>query len=101
MDERPLLIISSDMNHFADDTQTRRLDRMALDALEALDPKRLFETITENRISMCGFHAACIVLETLRRLDSLKEYETVGYSTSADTTGDMSRVVGYAGMLFR
>ena len=101
MEERPLLIISSDMNHFADDTQTRRLDRLALDALEARDPKRLFETVTENRISMCGFHAACIVLETLRRLDALNECETVGYATSADTTGDTSRVVGYAGMLFR
>ena len=29
MPRRPLLIVSSDMNHFADDEQTRRLDRLA------------------------------------------------------------------------
>jgi AmmeMemoRadiSam system protein B len=43
---------------------------------------------------------AIIVLETLRRLDSLSRAELVGYSTTADVTGDPSRVVGYAGMLF-
>lgn len=101
MEERPLLIISTDMNHFADDAQTRRLDRLALDALEALDPKRLFETVMEHRISMCGIHGACVVLETLRRLGALHECRTVGYATSADTTKDTSRVVGYAGMLFK
>ena len=31
--ERPLLLISSDMNHFADEARTCRLDRMALDAM--------------------------------------------------------------------
>jgi len=97
---RPLLVISSDMNHFADDKETRRLDRMALDALESLDPERLYETVRDNRISMCGVMSAVIVMETLRRWDSLSRCESVGYSTSADASGDTGRVVGYAGMLF-
>jgi len=98
--ERPLLVISSDMNHYADDQQTRRLDRMALDALESLDPARLYETVTTNRISMCGILPAVLVLATLRRLGALNRCEAVGYATSADASGDRSHVVGYAGMLF-
>ncbi len=100
MEERPLLLISSDMNHFATDAENRRLDEMALKALDTIDPKTVYETVIENRISMCGVLPAVIVLETLKQLDGLKTAERVGYATTADVTGDKSRVVGYAGMLF-
>ncbi len=96
----PLLLISSDMNHFATDEENRRLDALALEALGSLDPRTLYDVVTENNISMCGVLPAVIVLETLRRMGKLKKTERVGYATSADVTGDTSRVVGYAGMLF-
>ncbi len=99
--ETPLLVISSDMNHFSDDRQTRRLDQMALEALESLDPVRLYDTVTENGISMCGVLPAVIVLEALRRLGTAGCCEVVGYATSAEVSGDQSRTVGYAGALFR
>ncbi len=101
MSKLPLLVISTDMNHFADDETTRRLDRLALDAVESLDPARLYQTVTNNRISMCGMLPAVLVMETLRRLDLLTECRPVGYATSAEVSGDTQRVVGYAGMLFR
>jgi AmmeMemoRadiSam system protein B len=41
------------------------------------------------------------VLETLRQMNRLSEARTVAYGTSGDISGDRSRVVGYAGMLFR
>lgn len=99
-DDRPLLLISSDMNHFATDAENRRLDDMALRSLDSLDPRNVYDTVTSNRISMCGVLPAVIVMETLRRLGGLKRSERAGYATTADTTGDKSRVVGYAGMLF-
>jgi AmmeMemoRadiSam system protein B/AmmeMemoRadiSam system protein A len=99
-EDRPLLLISSDMNHYATDTENRRLDAIALDALERLDPAGVYETVTENQISMCGVLPAVIVLETLRLLGGVTKAERVGYATSADVSGDKSRVVGYAGMLF-
>ena len=97
---RPLLVISSDMNHYADEQETQRVDRAALDAMETLDPAELFKTVIDNRISMCGVLPAVLVMETLRRLDSLTRFESVGYATSAKVSGDPNRVVGYAGMLF-
>lgn len=98
--DRPLLLISSDMNHYATDAENRRLDALALAALERLDPAEIYETVTRNQISMCGLLPAVIVLQTLHLLGGLRKAERVGYATSANVTGDTSRVVGYAGMLF-
>jgi AmmeMemoRadiSam system radical SAM enzyme/AmmeMemoRadiSam system protein B/AmmeMemoRadiSam system protein A len=98
--EQPLLVISSDMNHYGTDAENRRLDAMALAALERCDPAAVYETVTENHISMCGVLPAVTVLETLRLLGTDNKAERVGYATSADVSGDTSRVVGYAGMLF-
>jgi AmmeMemoRadiSam system radical SAM enzyme/AmmeMemoRadiSam system protein B/AmmeMemoRadiSam system protein A len=98
-DDKPLLLISSDMNHFAPDAENRRLDALALDALETGDPEKLFNTVSSHHISMCGVLPAVIVLETLKLLDGFQKAERVGYATTADVTGDKSRVVGYAGML--
>src|SRR5262249_48045331 len=97
-EDRPLLLISSDMNHFAPDAENRALDALALSALEKCDPAELYRTVTQHSISMCGVLPAIIVLETLRLLGQGKHAERVGYATTADVTGDTSRVVGYAGM---
>jgi AmmeMemoRadiSam system radical SAM enzyme/AmmeMemoRadiSam system protein B/AmmeMemoRadiSam system protein A len=98
---RPLLVISTDMNHFASESENRRLDEIALRAVETLDPANLYETVVNrHHISMCGVRPAVVVLETLRQLQVLTRCERVGYATSAEVSGDTSRVVGYAGMLF-
>ncbi len=99
--KRPLLVISSDMNHFATDRENRRLDEIALKAMERLDPPELLKTVTEHDISMCGVLPAVIVMETLRQLGGLTASDRVGYATSAEVSGDTRRVVGYAGMLLR
>jgi AmmeMemoRadiSam system protein B len=98
--DRALLLISSDMNHYATEEETRRVDQLVLDSMERLDPEDLYRTVRENRISMCGVLPAVIVLEALRQLGHLERCHRVGYTTSAETSGDTSRVVGYAGMLF-
>jgi AmmeMemoRadiSam system protein B len=97
--EPPLLIISSDMNHFASDAENRRLDQIALAAMESLDVERFYDTVRSQHISMCGLLPAIIVMETLRELGQLKRCQRVDYATSADVSGDTSRVVGYAGVL--
>jgi AmmeMemoRadiSam system protein B len=97
--EPPLLVISSDMNHFASDKENRRLDEIALKAMETLDAEQLYKTVTGQHISMCGLLPAVIVMESLRELGRLRRSERVAYDTSAAVSGDTSRVVGYAGML--
>jgi AmmeMemoRadiSam system radical SAM enzyme/AmmeMemoRadiSam system protein B/AmmeMemoRadiSam system protein A len=99
-EDKPLLLISSDMNHFANDAETRRLDALALEALQRGDAASLLQTVSRHHISMCGVLPAVIVLETLGLLECFSKAVQVGYATTADVTGDTSRVVGYAGMLF-
>ena len=96
----PLLVISSDMNHFAAEPENRLLDQTALDAMGTGDPCRLYDTCQDNQISMCGLLPAVTVMQTLARSRAI-ELELVDYRTSAKQTGDTSRVVGYAGVLLR
>ena len=101
MPEPPLLVISSDMNHYASDAENRRLDAIALEAMETLDPAKLLATVQDQQISMCGVLPAVMVMQTLKLLGGLTEVRRTGYATSGDVSGDLSRVVGYAGMLLR
>ncbi|MDR1925190.1 MAG: AmmeMemoRadiSam system protein B [Planctomycetaceae bacterium] len=100
-DKQPLLVVSSDMNHFASDTMTRKVDRMALDALRESvvkgKPEILFDTVMRNQISMCGIVPMTFVLESLRCMNRLHDVVEIGYATSAESSGDKTRVVGYAG----
>jgi AmmeMemoRadiSam system protein B/AmmeMemoRadiSam system protein A len=96
----PLLVISSDMNHFANDAETRRLDELALACIDRLDAEGLLRTCRQHRISMCGVLPAVIVMETLRILGKLNRAERIGHTTSGEVNGQRDRVVGYAGVVF-
>ncbi len=97
--DRPLLVISSDMNHFAGEPENRRLDHMALDAMCSGDPKKLYDTCINNDISMCGMIPACIIMRALLEQSPALRPQLIDYCNSASTTGDESSVVGYAGVL--
>jgi AmmeMemoRadiSam system protein B len=94
---RPLIIASSDMNHFETDERTRIKDRRAIDRILALDPRGLYDTVRRDSISMCGYAPATAMLTAALDLGAQRA-ELVRYGTSADVTGDTSRVVGYAGI---
>ena len=98
--EDVIVLISSDMNHFASDAETRRLDEIALKAIEGRDVEHIFKTVRSNEISMCGLLPAVITLDALNQLHPVQKAERVNYATSADVSGNTDRVVGYAGMLF-
>ncbi len=100
LEKPPLLVISSDMNHFADDEENRRRDRLALAALEQNDPRALLQICADENISMCGQIPATLVLLTLKAMQQRANYREIAYATSGDISGDRSRVVGYAGVLF-
>jgi AmmeMemoRadiSam system protein B len=94
-----LLLTTSDLNHYEDDTTTRIKDRKAIDRLLALEPRGLYDTCRDEEISMCGLGPAVAMLTALNALGA-KKPELVKYATSADVSGDRSAVVGYAGMIF-
>jgi len=93
---RPLLIASTDMNHYESDAVTREKDRHAITAIARLDPEGLEAAVTDHQISMCGIAPTLAVLHAARRLGATGA-TLVSYATSADRGGDRDRVVGYAG----
>jgi len=96
--EPVLLVASSDMNHYESDAVTRVKDHKAIDQILALEPRKLFDTVRNENISMCGYAAAVAVLTAVRELHG-KQAELLRYATSGEVNGDMSEVVGYAGIV--
>jgi MEMO1 family protein len=96
--EPVLLVASSDMNHYESDAVTRVKDHKAIDQILALEPRKLFNTVRNENISMCGYAAAVATLTAVRVLHG-KQAELVRYATSGEVNGDMSEVVGYAGIV--
>jgi AmmeMemoRadiSam system protein B len=91
-----LIVASSDMNHYESDTVTRVKDHRAIERILTLDARGLFDVVTQQSISMCGFGPAVAMLTAARQLGA-KSAELVKYATSGDVSGDRERVVGYAG----
>jgi AmmeMemoRadiSam system protein B len=100
-DREPVLVIaSSDMNHYESDAVTRGKDYKAIDQILALQPRKLFDTVRDEKISMCGYGAAVVAVIASRDLGAL-QVELVRYATSGEVNGDMREVVGYAGMVIK
>ncbi|WP_321371656.1 AmmeMemoRadiSam system protein B [uncultured Desulfuromusa sp.] len=95
--EEVLLLASSDMNHFSDAENNEKLDSLAIDAMTAYDPQRLYLVVRDNRISMCGVLPAVIVMQAAHELGARK-CRLIRYAHSGQVNGDNSRVVGYAGL---
>ncbi len=98
--QRPTLLASSDLNHYAPQEETIRADEKAIEAILVLDPEKLLETVRENRISMCGCLATAFMMMTLRELGLLNRCTLVGHTTSAENGGSTNSAVGYCGALF-
>jgi AmmeMemoRadiSam system protein B len=93
-----LVVASSDMSHYLPAATARAKDQLAIDRVLALDPRGLHEVVSRERISMCGFVPATVMLVAAAEMGA-REAELVRYATSGDVTGDDRSVVGYAGVV--
>ena len=94
----PLLVVSSDMSHYISHEQAQAQDALALQAILNIDGPALFNTVAEHNISMCGVLPASLALQTCKALGATKA-QLISYATSGEVSGDMSKVVGYAGVI--
>ena len=82
-----LVVVSTDLSHYLDDARARATDRETATAILALRPDAIGDR------AACGAYALRGLLEHAR-LEGLRA-EQLALATSADATGDRSRVVGY------
>jgi len=96
---QPVLIVAStDMSHYESRQQATKKDRLAIERILALDPQGLYATVLGSRISMCGVIPTTIALLAALELGATQA-ELVRYTDSGETSGDISQVVGYAGLI--
>lgn len=90
-----LLVASTDLSHFHTDAKARAKDQQSLEYLMAKDTDALIKASEEGRCSMCGITAVITACIYALERDAF-DWNLLDYRTSAETSGDFSRVVGYA-----
>ena len=98
--EPVLLVASTDMTHFESQEDAKRRDMLAIDRVLEIDPRGLYQTVTDHGISMCGFIPTTCVLCACKSLGATQG-TLVRYATSGDVSGDYASVVGYAGIYLK
>jgi len=92
-----LIVASTDMSHYVGQRTAERKDMLAIRKVLDLDPAGLYDTVTREGISMCGFQPTAAALVAALGLGA-RGAELVRYQTSGDVSGDYAQVVGYAGI---
>lgn len=89
-----LLVASTDLSHFYHDQKARKLDAEMLHQIEQFSPEGVLSAERSGTGMACGSGAVATVLWTARLMgaDTVK---ILHHTTSAETTGDLSSVVGY------
>lgn len=88
-----LIVVSSDLSHYLPYDEAVKTDRKTIDYILNLD----FDSFIDNG-DACG-NAGIAVLLKLAKEKKWKPV-LVDYRNSGDTSGDKTRVVGYAGIVF-
>lgn len=57
-----VIIASSDFSHYVDPSLGVKLDNIALEKIEAIDPSGLFDVVKKNRLTVCGFGPIMVLL---------------------------------------
>jgi MEMO1 family protein len=89
-----LLVASSDLSHFYPLEVAETLDSEMLRRVKSLDPFGVLSAEADGSAAACGAGAVAAMLLT-SRLAGANRVQILNYSTSADSTGDSSSVVGY------
>ncbi len=89
-----LIVASTDLSHFHQEKEARKLDHAVQTAIEGFDAEALIDTLSSGKGEACGGGPVAATLLAARRLGG-SEVKFLDYGTSGATTGDFTEVVGY------
>lgn len=98
LDKKVVIIASSDFTHYQPDNVARKNDKYYIDSILELDVHGFYRKLYERGATVCGYGTISAMLAAAKKLGAAKA-TLLDYSTSGDTTGDLSGVVGYAGII--
>lgn len=93
--EGDLVLVSTDLSHYRPETEARQQDQASLDAVLTQNVDELVAGAEAGRYAMCGMTAVATSMPfSLKR--GATDWSVLDYRTSAETSQDYNRVVGYA-----
>jgi len=99
-DSNLILIASSDFTHYEPHPVAVEKDGSVIEAIVALDEEELYKRCECLNCTMCGYGPVASVLMAAKEMKA-KKARLLKYATSGDTSGDFSRVVGYASIVIK
>jgi len=93
-DQSFVIIASTDLSHFFPLDIAEVMDAEMLKQIKKMSPEGVLSAEKEGRASACGASAVAVMLWLTKKAGA-KETFILNYSTSADSTGDKTSVVGY------
>lgn len=94
VDDKTLIVASSDMSHFHTKQKAYNLDSVVEERIKAFDYEGLLTDLELRRCEACGGGPIAAVMRTASLLGAKKSM-IIDRSDSGDVTGDNSEVVGY------
>lgn len=89
-----LLVASTDLSHFYDQSTANRYDQEMLNRFASFDPSSIFEAEHTGKGFACG-HGAVAAVQWAAKALGANQVQILNYATSGDVTGDKTSVVGY------
>lgn len=94
-----LLVASSDLSHFHNQTVAGRLDAAILTQVAAFSPEGLFKVEASGQGEACGLGALAAVMWAAKALGA-ESAKVLKYATSGEASGNFQQVVGYGAAVF-
>ena len=106
-DARTVLIISSDLSHYPSYEDAKRIDKKTIEAILSGETEKfdqaIFQSMAQRTANLvtcaCGETAIRVGMKVAKNL-GINDIRLIKYLNSGDTSGDKSRVVGYAAIGF-
>lgn len=95
LDDKTLLIASTDLSHYHDYPTAKEMDGKVIAAIERLSASDTWELLRTGKAELCGGFPVIIVMETAKR-SGANLGVVFRYANSGDVTGEKDKVVGYA-----
>lgn len=105
LDEKTLLVISSDLSHYPPYEVANKVDKETIDSILSGEVDKFAQVIERNLnqpgvdTCACGAEAIKVGMLVAKKL-GIEEIKLINYANSGDISGDQSRVVGYASVGF-
>lgn len=92
-----LLVASTDLSHFYNETTAHKLDSVMLNHMTDFSPDGVLQAEENQEGFACGSGAVALVLWTAQKLGA-NRVTLLHHATSAEASGDTSSVVGYGAL---